>query len=381
MQPRWLGLLITVGSSLPYVFQVTSAQLEFSGGANQLKRFICDESTNRIYIGAVNSLYILNDDFTLTANVSTGPELDSRTCTFLDEQGWDSCPDGLQLTDNHNKVLVLHNDTLLTCGSIFQGTCERRNIVTGDVTEFKRVYKPEFVLAATTHDDEFETVAFVYTGPKCNGIVFEGNEAVLYKAQSAFHVTGRDNAFDFLSSHQITSSSYLEWVGYDRASDHGAYSYFLNPQTVALQRIVRSGFGLESFTYFTFLATVNEVTTSWIAQVCVSDCGYYSYVEIPLSCSQGGTRFELLQRTALVRAGQQLATELGISTGDHVMVAAFTNGGGDSAVCAYSMAFIRSMFTQNMQACNRGEYSTRGNFGRIYTDGGCTVNQVRGGYF
>lgn len=346
--------------------QGTRAQ-EFTAGIGKLKRFTIDTSSNNIYIGGVNSIFILDSDLTLQHDVTTGPIRDDEACIDLDVDGEARERDcNLQLTDNHNKVLVLYNDSLITCGSVLQGTCERRHLVDASVEQDYHVYRPHQLLAAPTPNDEYETVAFVAPGPRCQLSQFTNTEDVLYTALSLYYVDGRENEFSFISTHQVAREdrNYLRYAHFDNAQTLGTYSYFLDIGESITHRIVRSGFTLGSFTYVTFLANVDNGATSRVAQVCVEDCRYHSYVEMPLECVSDGREYNLIQTSEVSSAGSELAAQLGIAEGDSVLVASFRDGtsitqyGTDSAVCVYSLNDIRLGFTENIQKCHNGDYGS-----------------------
>ena len=75
--------------------------------------------TGRVYIGAVNKLYQLSHDLSLTANAITGPKEDSPLCSVLPD-----CPSNVEkkLTNNVNKALVIDyaESRIIECGSLFQ---------------------------------------------------------------------------------------------------------------------------------------------------------------------------------------------------------------------------------------------------------------------
>lgn len=86
----------------------------------QFSNLEVDTVTGRVYIGAVNRLYQLSPDLTLTESAVTGPKEDSPMCSSVLPE----CSDSFKkLTDNVNKALVIDyaESRLIECGSLFQG--------------------------------------------------------------------------------------------------------------------------------------------------------------------------------------------------------------------------------------------------------------------
>ncbi|ELU10464.1 hypothetical protein CAPTEDRAFT_80078, partial [Capitella teleta] len=88
----------------------------------------------QLYVGAKNRIYMLNTQLNGVQEVETGPKYDNVEClVHLSED----CTAGKILTDNYNKILVVDSVSgkLVTCGSVYQGTCELRNL--NDISEFE----------------------------------------------------------------------------------------------------------------------------------------------------------------------------------------------------------------------------------------------------
>ena len=134
---------------------------EFAWMDNDIPQFnnlVIDKNTGRVYIGAVNKLYQLNDDLDLTVSAITGPKEDSPFCSVLPD-----CPSNLEkkLTNNINKALVIDyaESRIIECGSLFQGVCTVRNLRNLSDVE-ARVREPVVANNATA-----STVAFIAPGP------------------------------------------------------------------------------------------------------------------------------------------------------------------------------------------------------------------------
>ena len=134
---------------------------EFAWNDNEIPQFnnlVVDKVTGRVYIGAVNKLYQLSPDLTLTESAVMGPKEDSPLCSVQPD-----CPQAVEkkLTNNVNKALVIDyaESRLIACGSIFQGVCTVRNLRNISAVEMD-VLEPVVANNATA-----STVAFIAPGP------------------------------------------------------------------------------------------------------------------------------------------------------------------------------------------------------------------------
>jgi plexin A len=85
---------------------------------------VVDKNTGLVFIGAVNRLYQLSPDLALVMSEVTGHRDDSLQCSPFE-------PTVLKKpTDNMNKALVIDYTTtrLISCVSIFEGSCSVRNL-------------------------------------------------------------------------------------------------------------------------------------------------------------------------------------------------------------------------------------------------------------
>ena len=79
-----------------------------------------------------------------------------------------------------------------------------------------------------------------------------------------------------------------------------------------------------------------------------------------------GTDYTLLQDAFVMRAGEDLALDLHIKTGEQIFIGVFataiehtSHASSKSAICIYSINDIEHKFTQNIHMCYNGSVATR----------------------
>lgn len=132
-------------------FEEPDSELYFS-------HLVINETLGFVYIGGVNNIYQLNLRLQLLERISMGPHEDSNEC--LISKG---CMPNVAkpLSNYYNKALVVDplHQWLISCGSLFQGTCTAHSL--NNVTNL--VDQP--IESVVANNATASTVAFIAPGP------------------------------------------------------------------------------------------------------------------------------------------------------------------------------------------------------------------------
>ena len=255
------------------------------------------------------------------------------------------------------QILVVDNNhsQLVTCGTVFQGFCQSRSLFNISLYEANVIPGKgrTYGFVASTLHTHF-AVAFVAPGPSNSVRLYVGTDEVPWSqilhffrkytcGVSSRYLSGDDifqvappdphdelGPFAHLSEEAATSQHFL--VNYVTGFSVGGYSYFLTTQPVE------------------YPADGSTLTISKLSQVCQNDPLFDSYVEMQMNCQSDSRNYSLVRASTLLQPGSILASTLGISATEHLLVAAFY-GEPDSALCVYKLSDIRRRFTDNIQAC------------------------------
>ncbi|XP_063706809.1 plexin-A4 isoform X3 [Culicoides brevitarsis] len=316
-----------------------------------LNHLIVDRNTGRVIIGGKNRLYQLSPDLQVVITEVTGPKNDSPDCTVLD------CPQAAlkTLTDNVNKVLLIDYSTsrLITCGSLFQGICDVRNLQNISIIE------QQGQEAVVANNAEASTVAFIAPGPPNPPVTTVMYVGVTFTSNSAYRseipaVASRSldaqKIFQIAAS-AVTTGTRMFINSYARESYLVNYVY---------------GFSSEKFSYFLTTQLKHNSHTNpkeyitKLVRICHEDTNYYSYTEIPVDCiggqEQQNVKYNLVRAAYLANPGSDLAESMGITIKDDVLFAVFSDGksANRSALCIYPLKAIRRKFMQNIKSCFSG---------------------------
>uniref|UniRef100_A0A4W6DAV3 Plexin-B1 n=1 Tax=Lates calcarifer TaxID=8187 RepID=A0A4W6DAV3_LATCA len=226
-----------------------------------------DPSVGTVYVGARDHLFQLDglDGLRLEQEERTGPVSDSKDC--LPPVTELNCPQARK-TSNHNKLLLVDPKALelITCGSVHQGTCQKRNLssIKNILFSTERPVDTQYVAA---NDPSVSTVGLV-VGPR------GGERTVMY--------VGRG----YTASHPPISTRHL--------SSEPIFSYEETAKLAVAGRLSEydhhfvTAFTRRTYVYFLFyrrdIKSASREYRTYAARVCLDDTSYYSYVEVPLVC-------------------------------------------------------------------------------------------------
>lgn len=317
-----------------YVFVVlpaiTSATVYSFEGKSELNNILINGDD--VYIGAVNHIHRLNSNLAEIKSEKTGPVNDSRSCISRD-----SCP-GAITTNNRNTLLLAYKEKsqLITCGSIFQGACQVRNLNSLQV-------ELESTRPVTANDINSSTVGFIS------------------KSKLHLAVTLKDRA----------ESLALPTVSKRILAEADKPRKFLLPFSDCKLDVNKnyvisyvSGFQLNDFAYFTSVQPVGMLSKTFhskIIRYCINGINFYSYTEIPISCKDtSGIDYNILVAGMLVNATGRTASVLNVSNGETVYIGIFSKSTSESslqtdnnAVCMFPMSTVTKAFDKNIEQCLR----------------------------
>uniref|UniRef100_A0AAX7TMQ5 Plexin-B1 n=1 Tax=Astatotilapia calliptera TaxID=8154 RepID=A0AAX7TMQ5_ASTCA len=303
-----------------------------------------DPSAGTVYVGARDHLFQLDglDGLRLEQEESTGPVIDSKEC--LPPVTDTNCPQARR-TSNHNKLLLVDPKALelITCGSVHQGTCQKRSLrsVREVLFSTERPVDTQYVAA---NDPSVSTVGLVV---RPSG----GDRTVMYvgRGYTASHppISTRHLSLKPIFSYEETAK--LAVAGRLSEYDH----HFV------------TAFTRGTYVYFLFyrrdIKSPSRDYRTYVARVCMEDTSYYSYVEIPLVClsqSHSPRSYNLLQ------AAQVLSQNI-MNTCDLLGVFSTStsptndNPSHESALCIFSLHELDRYINSTRDLCytkdGRGE--------------------------
>lgn len=280
-----------------------------------------DPTVGTVYIGAQDRLYQLSglDQLLLEVEETTGPVRDSKDC--LPPVTVENCHHA-RLVNNHNKLLLVepYSLQLITCGSVHQGTCQKRSLanVSEVVFSAERPMDTQYVAA---NDPITSTIGLV-ARPR------DGVSPLLYVGRG---YVGR-GSLPPISTRQLSSEPIFSYEETAKLGVAGRLSEYDHNFILTFAR--------RNHVYFLFFrrnlkATSREYRT-YIARMCLDDHAYYSYIEVPLVCRSRSTgkNYNLLQ-------GAQVGGEV---DDRQVLMAVFSTSlnavskpSEESALCVYSL--------------------------------------------
>jgi len=249
-------------------------------------------------------------------------------------------------------VVDNHHSQLVTCGTVFQGTCQSRRLF--NISQLKVDIVPtinyQFVASRRpTHP----VVAFAAPGPSNSVRLYVGTDdqpnsgmlwySRLYTCGVARRLLDTDKIFQINEPNSEYSGPFAILT-----SEAASSSTFLVTYV--------SGFSVEGFSYFltnqpnVYPPTSSTSQSSKLSQVCHEDKFFDSFVEMPIICRTYTKDYHLVRASTLLQPGSALATSMGLQSTDYLLATVFY-GDPDTALCVYRLSDIKNQFTANIRAC------------------------------
>lgn len=276
-----------------------------------------DPSVGTVYVGARDHLFQLAglDGLRLEVDERTGPVRDSKDC--LPPVTLENCPQA-GLVSNHNKLLLVdpYSLQLITCGSVHQGTCQKRSLANVKEVLFsaERPVDTQYVAA---NDPTTSTVGLVVRPQDKDPVLYVG------RGYTSSHppVSTRQLLTEPVFSYEETAK--LAVAGRLSEYDHNFVATFARRNHV----------------YFLFyrrdLKAASREYRTYVARVCLDDQAYYSYVEVPLMCRSTGRNYSLLQGAQV--GGEESGNSQVLMGVFSTAVSAANGPSEESALCVYSL--------------------------------------------
>uniref|UniRef100_UPI00398E45E7 hepatocyte growth factor receptor isoform X2 n=1 Tax=Pristiophorus japonicus TaxID=55135 RepID=UPI00398E45E7 len=318
----------------------------------------------RIYAGAINKIYVMNNNLEKLSEFKTGPVLESPNCSPCDNCEEKENSSKTLWKNNTNMVLLIetfYGDQLISCGSTRNGVCFLHNLQQDDPASISKGVQCMF-----THNNKPDECPDCIASPLGTKVLMTKKDrfvklytgATLSSARLPFQLHSMsvkrlkesEDGFQFLSEH-----SYMDVIPQYRDAYPIKYLY-----------------AFESGPYVYFLTVQHESLGSLalhtkIIRLCTSDPYLHSYIEMPLECIISEKRkkrssnievFSILQAAYATKPGAEFAAQLGISMEDDVLFAIFAQSKPESsqptnasAVCAFSVKSINQFFEIFIDAC------------------------------
>ncbi|XP_077139885.1 plexin-B3 [Ranitomeya variabilis] len=281
-----------------------------------------DPSSGFIYIGAVNWIFQLSPDLQLMSEDSTGPVLDSPEC--LPFKDLKDCQQATK-TQNFNKLLTVntHGGELLTCGHVFQGICEKRDLanVSNIIYRTEDPGDNQFVAA---NDPKVTTVGIVERTPQ-GDYLFVGRGLTARLSSGIPPITIR----------QLEKSSVFSNEGLGKLVV-GDFSDYNNTFV--------GTFSDDGHVYFLFYRRGSKSQMeykTYLGSVCSKDIHLYSYVEVPLVCDG----YNLAQAAHLETKNRELFVVFSASQGP------IPSPSSRTALCSFMMKDIEERIEKARVLC------------------------------
>ncbi|XP_047663373.1 plexin-B1 isoform X2 [Tachysurus fulvidraco] len=280
-----------------------------------------DPAVGTVYIGAQDHLYQLSglDHLRLEVEETTGPIRDSKDC--LPPVTTNNCPYA-RLMNNHNKLLLVepYSLQLITCGSVHQGTCQKRSLANVSTVLFsaERPMDTQYVAA---NDPTVSTIGLV-ASPR------DGAPPLLYVGRGYV----KRGSLPPISTRHISTEPIFSYEEMSKLGVAGRLSEYDHNFILTFAR--------RNYVYFLFfrrnLKSTSREYRTYIARMCLDDPAYYSYIEVPLACRSRSTgkNYNLLQGA---QVGGKVDDRQALVAVFSTSLNGATKPSEESALCVYSM--------------------------------------------
>ncbi|XP_072327378.1 plexin-B2-like [Scyliorhinus torazame] len=313
----------------------TEGYKEFTS-TTKLLRLAVDDTTGRVYVGAVNFLYQLTLDLQQEVEKKTGPKLDDPDCLPPIS---DSCIHRV-LTPNYNKLLLIDKDMnrLVICGSIYKGICSLLQLDNINQVIYEKVDGGEVTFVASNKSN-----VGLITNTTNMRVMFVGKSFESY-------------------ANAITSTRRLYQENQNQLFVLIDDSSAVKPDSAQYQHDFKFSFKDGIFVYFIFSRTdgLHQKRRTYISRICISDPHYYSYFEMVLECDD----CNFVQAAYITNPGEKLAQYMNdsevygtVTSVDKVLFSVFNRDDpksaspDKSAFCIFSLKQINEKIEEYRELC------------------------------
>ncbi|XP_069085023.1 hepatocyte growth factor receptor [Pleurodeles waltl] len=324
----------------------------------------------QVYVGAVNWIYVLDENLTAISSYKTGPVLDSAECSPCQICTHEDNFANASWKDNVNLALFMetyYDDHLISCGSVHRGVCQRH------------------VLDASNPADISSNVQCMYNQEN-NKDAHRCPDCVVSPLGSRVLTIVKDRFVKFFVGNSLKSSlpheQFLHSLSVRRLKETlDGFQFLTEHSFLDVLPQYRDSYPIkyvhafESDSFVYFLTVQRESLDSQafhtrVLRFCSSDSELQSYMEMPLECIYTERRrrrstkreiFNILQAAYVSKPGAALAEEMGFHLNDDVLFGAFAQSKPDSseatnrsAVCAVSVKTINEFFNNIVDKHSRG---------------------------
>jgi hypothetical protein len=335
----YLWVLWTFSNATQIVVQLVTE------GRESLSHMVIDNET--LFIGATNYIYQLGPDLEMQAVVTTGPKNDSQKCGIRLESC--SFPSSLLPTDNHNKILLVHSDKLVVCGSVFQGRCEIRNAM--NISEVLLTG----TIAVASNEVDVNTIAFITQVRNSD----TGNMTDMIYVATEFTRFGMSTTeFNMRRYHPLVSTRLLKDFSVRGSVDFKTENKFMKAGLISYV----TGFYSGKYSYILFNEKNRYGATyrSKVVHMCRKDDALKTFIEVPITCKANTKTFNILKDAKVFIPGRDLLTSLqaqfpDLTADDDVLVGLFSHSeDNSSALCIFTMPEVKKTALTNAKKCVNG---------------------------